>query len=91
MANASKKHGMGAGLVQGHQTTGQADPNALDEDDLSSEMASHNRLHGHDPDRVRNERHSLPGSQDLRNQPDAVMKRIEAEAEAEGQDESDEA
>lgn len=80
MANASKKHGMGAGLVQGHQTTGEADPNALDEDDLAGEMASHNRLHGHDPDRVRNERHSLPGSQDTRNQPDAVVERLESEA-----------
>lgn len=70
MANASKKHGMGAGTVVGHQTVGTVDPNILDEDDLANHLKGNNRLQGNDQSRVHNQRLTMPGSQDLRNQPD---------------------
>jgi hypothetical protein len=70
MANASRKSGMGAGTVVGHQTVGTTDPNVLDEDDLANHMKGNNKLQGNDQSRVRNQRLTMPGSQDLRNQPD---------------------
>lgn len=71
MANASKKHGMGAGTVVGHPNLGVVDPNILDEDDLAPHIKGNNRLQGNDQSRVHNQRVTMPGSQDLRNQPDA--------------------
>ncbi len=71
MANASKKGGMGAGTVVGHQTVGTTDPAILDEDDIANHMKGNNKLQGNDQGRVHNERLTMPGSQDLRNQPEA--------------------
>ena len=79
-ANASHKHGMGAGLVQGHQTAGQPDPGLPDEDDLAGHVKGMNRHPGPEDGRSLNERTTLPGSQEPRNQPEAVAERLDAEA-----------
>jgi hypothetical protein len=82
MANASHKHGMGAGLVQGHQTAGDADAELPDEDDLVGQVKGMSRHPGPEDGRSHNERTTVPGSQEPRNQPDAVAARIEEEARA---------
>ena len=86
MANASHKHGMGAGLVQGHQTTGQADQALPDEDDLAGQVKGMSRHPGPEDGRSHNERTTVPGSQDPGNQPDAVVERFDAEARAKAGD-----
>lgn len=82
MANASHKGQMGTGHVVGHQNAGTADPNTLDEGDLAQDIMGSNKLQGADQSRFRNERQAVPGSQDLRNQPEEVLRRIREEAEA---------
>lgn len=74
MANASSKHGMGSGRVQGHQTAGSADPDTLDETDLASDIHGANGLQGNDQSSVRNERQAQPGSNDLRNLPEGMSR-----------------
>ena len=54
----------------GHPTVGTTDPNILDEDDLANLMKGNNNLQGADQGRVHNQRLTMPGSQDLRNQPE---------------------
>jgi hypothetical protein len=72
MANASKKgKGMGGGAVVGHPNLGTTDPNLIDEDDLANHMKGNNSLQGNDQGRVRNQRLTMPGAQDLRNQPES--------------------
>jgi hypothetical protein len=79
MANATKKGGMGAGTVVGHQNVGTADRSILDEDDLANHMKGNNQLQGNDQGRVRNQRLTMPGSQDLRNRPESGIAGDETE------------
>lgn len=80
MANAGHKGHMGGGTVIGHPNVGTADPTILDEDDLAPLIHARNNDQGDGGSRVRNQRTVLPGSQDERNQPEQVEKRIEKEA-----------
>lgn len=71
MAHASKKgKGMGDGNVVGHQHIGDTDPNLLDEHDLANQIKGDNKLQGSDQKRVRNQRHTQPGSLDTRSSPE---------------------
>ena len=81
MAKAGHKGHMGGGTVVGHPNVGTTDPDILDEDDLAAAVKGRNNDQGDGGSRVRNQRTVLPGSQDVRNQPDAVEARIEADAE----------
>lgn len=72
MANATHKGHMGAGTVIGHPHVGTTDARILDEDDLAPIIKSRNSEAGENDTRVRNQRTVLPGSQDLRNQPEIV-------------------
>jgi len=71
MARASKKgKGMGDGSVVGHPFTGPVGTDALDEDDLASEIKGRNSLQGNDQRKTHDQRLTNPGAQDLRNKPD---------------------
>lgn len=71
MANASKKgKGMGDGSTVGHQHVGTTDPDLIDEHDLANQIEGDNKLQGNDQDRVRNQRHTQPGSLDTRGTPE---------------------
>lgn len=83
MAKAGHKGHMGAGTVIGHPHVGTTDPAIPDEDDLAPAIHARNNDQGDGGSRVRNQRTVLPGSQDLRNQPDEVEARIKAESETE--------
>lgn len=72
MANAGHKGHMGAGTTIGHPHVGTTDPAILDEDDLAGSIKARNNEQGDNGSRVRNQRTVLPGSQDARNQPEAV-------------------
>ena len=61
--------GMGKGLNVGHQGVGRASPNALDEEDLASDVAGKNKLQGDDQANVRNQRRSPPDTPAARNMP----------------------
>ena len=82
MANAGHKGHMGGGTVVGHPHVGTTDPDILDEDDLAGAIKARNNDQGDSGSRVRNQRTVLPGSQDERNQPDAVEARLAAERDA---------
>lgn len=82
MANASHKHGMGAGLVQGHQTVGRSDATLPDEDDLAGQVKGMSRHPGPEDGRSHNERTTAHGSQEPRNQPNVVADRLEREAQS---------
>ena len=72
MAHASKKgKGMGDGSTVGHQHVGATDPNLLDEQDLANQIKGNNALQGSDQKRVRNQRHTQPGSLDTEAPPDS--------------------
>ncbi len=80
MAKAGHKGHMGGGTVIGHPHVGTTDPDILDEDDLTTAVKGRNNDQGDGGSRVRNQRTVLPGSQDLRNQPDVVVAEIAGEA-----------
>jgi len=63
--------GMGKGLDVGHQGAGRADPNALEEEDLASDVAGKNTLQGDDQGNVRNERRATPDLPAARKRPAA--------------------
>lgn len=76
MAKAGHKGHMGAGTTIGHPHVGTTDPGIPDEDDLASAIKARNSDQGDEGSRVRNQRTVLPGSQDLRNQPEVVEAEI---------------
>ena len=81
MAKAGHKGHMGAGTTIGHASVGTTDPTILDEDDLAGVIKARNNDQGDSGSRVRHQRTVLPGSQDLRNQPDQVEAEIDRESE----------
>lgn len=81
MANATHKGHMGGGTVIGHPHVGTTDPRILDEDDLAPLIKGRTIDQGDGGSRVRNQRTVLPGSQDLRNQPEIVEDELKSVAE----------